>query len=132
MSESSKSKQWVRNRMTGDMGFVVYDEGVRMVQMDRGPNVKVLRPWPEGTTMWVEDVEPKRLIKAHVARVCWEADRALCDILRIGEPSPDMTWGGLRGPQRMLWEKEPPEPEGLRSDLWHAVRAALGPATAVE
>jgi len=110
-----------RNATTGDRGFLVRMDDRDWIRMDRGAGVEDLRPYRASD--WIEERETRRLSAAAVARVAFDADRALCAALGLVKESR-RDWLSLSDSERIQWMNDGP-PDDPRSALRSAVIAAL-------
>lgn len=119
------AKQWYRSSSDGELGWMVERGGQKYIQLNR-PNEEILRPW-SGGAHWVPEVEHRPINRAQLAKVCFEADRSLCQALGIYEPAKK-EWASLTDKERIMWmEKGPKGPE--RSAVWIALNHVLEPLT---
>lgn len=107
----------VRSVNDGQLGTVVQHEGRTMVRLDRGKTEQHL---PYVASMWMA-VERQSLQPMQVARVCYEADRAL----RISRGTYGISdWQTLKQPDQIAW-LNPPSKGDERAELYAAIRKAL-------
>lgn len=118
-------REYYRSSQDGELGWVVDRGGVRYIQLNR-PMEEILRPWNGGAN-WVPEVERRPINKAQLAKVCFEADRALCHALGIVDQSKK-EWASLTDIERIRWmEKGPKGTE--RGAVWLAIHHVLEPLT---
>jgi len=121
----SDDRQWYRSASDGELGYLVERGGVQYIQLNR-PMEEILRPW-QGGAQWVPEVEHRPINKAQLAKVCFEADRALCQALGVHDPAKK-EWASLTDRERIQWmEKGPRGAE--RNGLWTAIHHVLDPLT---
>jgi len=111
----------VRSRRDGQLGWLeTRADGVRVVRLDRRD--LQYAPWnPNG---WQLD-KPAPMAEIQIARVVYEADRALR--LALGEYGVK-DWRDMREPDRVAWIAGPPPTpatKGVRRELADAIRATL-------
>lgn len=117
-------RELVRHRVTGDLGYLVKRSGKVMVRLDR-PAQEILR---KHDADWIEEERQLPLAQIHVARVAFEADRALCAALSMHEHARK-TWNQLSDPERHAWIAKGPVAPIERRALYRHVREALEPFT---
>lgn len=85
-----KERQFVRHVDTGELGYLVRRQGQQKVRL-HNEGQEILRAWVPGN--WTPEVVRRELSKFAIARVAFEADKALCKEL------------GLHGVARRIWDK---------------------------
>lgn len=119
------ARKLVRNKQTGDLGYLVKRSGKIVVRLDR-PNQEILRPYSVGE--WQDEDTQRPLATIHVARVAFEADRALLAVL--GDHSrASKTWTQLTDSERVRWLNGGPTDRTERSAVYRAILGALEPFT---
>ncbi len=113
---------YVRHMKTGDLAKVVEIDGVKWIKPDL-PGSPVLYPGTQSYN-WQIEKYAKRLPPGSWARVCYEADRALCDIhpelKRQGE------WLSLHPVKKAEWiDRKVKFDSVLRLELYNAITAVL-------
>jgi len=125
-----QERQYVRHRMTGDLGWLVTRDGKECVRYDR-PNIDhhiAVRRDDKGLMVdWVDEKPPAPLNAHHVAMVAFQTDQEL--LRHLGEIGKKRAWLDMREEERHRFIKEGPGVGGIRHDVWLAVQQALEPYT---
>jgi hypothetical protein len=117
---------WMRHKQTSDRGYLVEREGRKAIRYDRGPAI-------DQHVFNVGDWEPlsealPALSVAHVAQVCFEADKKLCWALGHHDLAR-REWIDLNEKTRVKWIKDGPSLTSPaydeRKKLYDAVKGAL-------
>lgn len=120
-----RDRVWYRNKQTSDRGYMVERDGRKAVRYDR--------PAVDQYTFNVGEWEPilenlPDLSPAHVAQVCFEADKALCRALGHFDLA-DRKWVDLHENMRAKWIESGPLKKSPsfreRMKLYLAIRAVL-------
>lgn len=123
---------WYRHHREGTRGYLVTREGKRCIKLDRPQQSsefsEVVQPFIEGN--WIPERENRPCTRAGIARVAFEADKALC--IAIGEHVLGRReWLNLKDEQRIDWmaghKKPPAELKGSRRELYIDVMKRLEP-----
>lgn len=113
-------KAFFRNRQTGDLGWLVEENGQKFIQLDR-PN-KELRPYAEHS--WKEE-DPKRpLSRRQLGMLTFEYDRILCRFLGRAHQSRK-EWTDLSNEQQNAWMDNGPKDGSIRERMWLAAQQEL-------
>lgn len=115
-------RRWYRSNRTGDLGYVVMRDGRERIRLHR-PMQEIVKPFDDGE--WVEEREFRPFSGNQVDRLCFEADKLLCNMLGLHKEAK-REWLNLRDPERIEWMKLGPGPGSLRSDLYLAIKGVLG------
>ena len=118
-------RKYYRHGTTGDLGWLVLRDGKDWIRLDRGEGAdEHLRPFRR--LDWIEEHEHREMSQAHIARVAFEADKALCMALGMHERG-QLDWMKLSDEARIKWvDRGPPMSHALRRRLYDSVRFALG------
>lgn len=123
-------KQWVRSRTTGDLGYLIKDpSGVLKVRRDSPNDPSEFLYTEEG---WDLERPPRRLQQQQIAKVAFEADRAVCQMLGLYMEAR-IDWAKLLPGERLAWAQRGPKGkphEAIRMSVWEATMASLMPYTA--
>lgn len=114
-------RKLVRDKQSGDLGYLVKRSGKLMVRLDR-PAQEILRPYSEHG--WQDEEQLLPLSQLAVARVAFEADRALCASLSMHEHAKK-SWQRLTDSERHRWLDKGPVAPLERSTLYRAITSAL-------
>lgn len=114
------SRSWYRNAATGDRGYVVRRDGKAMIRLDR-PHQEILKRLDE---TWIEEDATRPLSPIHIARICFEADRALCAALGDMQKAR-ADWQKLTDHQRQAWITQGPARPAQRAVLYSAIRQVM-------
>ena len=114
------AESWYRHAQTGDRGYVVRRDGVQYIRLDRSAQ-EILRRLDES---WIEEDATRPITPIHVARVCFEADKALCAALGIVDKSRE-DWVKLSDLQRQLWITQGPKKPHQRATLYATLKGHL-------
>ncbi len=121
MSDAKK----YRSAQDGELGTLVERDGNQYVKLNR-PHEEILRHF-NGGNGWIPEVENRPISRAQLGFVCFEADKALRQVL--GDYSgAKKTWQDLSDKQRILWMDEGPK-SAERSAVWKAIQMILEPLT---
>lgn len=118
-------RRWYRHGQTGDRGYLVRRGGKPMVRLDR-PHQEILKRLDEN---FVEEDASRPLTPIHIARVCFEADKALCMGLGLMEPAR-ADWSKLTDMQRQAWASKGPQKPSQRALLYAGIRKLMEGASA--
>lgn len=118
-------RRWYRHSQTGDRGYLVRRGGKPMVRLDR-PNQEILKRLDDN---FIEEDASRPLTPIHVARVCFEADKALCLGLGLMEPAR-ADWSKLTDLQRQAWASKGPTKPSQRALLYAGIRRLMEGASA--
>jgi len=116
-------RTWVRDKSTGDLGYLVTEGGLQKVHLDR-PMVANLIPYD--TRRWAVEPERRPMTRYQLAAVAYDADQALCRSMGIqasGKP-----WSLMTPDQRMEWRDHGPAPGNTRSPrgkLWSSIMTGM-------
>lgn len=122
-----QAREWVRHVQDGQLGWKVVRQGKTMIKLDRGAQAVEMN---YRETDWIEELEHRPLNKWQIAKVAFEADKALC--IALGDiAGSKREWINLRDESRQRWiDRGPsgstPEHE-VRRGLFKAVMAQLAP-----
>ncbi len=118
------SKRFVRNRATGELGYVIERDGDTFVRLERsGPVVE--QPYSESA--WMDEKVRAPLNRQQVGKLMHDFDRLLCKALGKAHEAK-REWIELREEEREEWMSYGP-PEGIRSEVFEAVADALADYT---
>lgn len=115
-------RTYYRHVRTGDLGYLVNREGRDYIRMDRPGDVveRIFR-----VDDWLPETERRPLTPMAVAKVAFEADRALCVALGL-HGDGGKVWANLPEMERVAWMQQgPPTRELSRLKLWRAVVGQL-------
>lgn len=117
------ARRWYRDKQTGQLGYMVERHGREMIKLDR-PAQDLVEPFNAGK--WEPISSDRPVSRAQVARIAFEADRALCRMLALhGEARKE--WLSLSDKDRIAWVANgPPADPPLRRAL-HAAITGLFP-----
>ena len=114
-------RQYVRENMSGELGWLVRREGKDCVKMDR-PNEDIYRPFLEGR--WQPERPASNLSDSQIAMVAHAADAALCRFIGMhGVANRD--WLALTDRQKARWRQEGPLSPDVRRNLYAAIQGVL-------
>lgn len=119
------ARKLVRDKLTGDLGYLVKRSGKLMVRLDR-PNQEILKRYSEDG--WQDEETQRPLAPIHAAKVAFEADRALCAALSMHEHAKK-DWSKLSDGERHKWLSQGPVAPLERTALYRAVMDILKPFT---
>lgn len=117
-----EDRVWVSHYRTGDRGYLVEIDGVTQVRLDR-PAEEILQPFHE--QQWVRDDDHRPMNEVAVARIAYEADKALCPAIGI-HGRQNSNWHSLSDKERQMWIKEGPK-HSVRAALYASIFAGLRP-----
>lgn len=112
---------YYRHRMTGDLGYMVKENGKDAIRLDR-PMERLIRAFDVNN--WLPEKEARKMSLAQVAQICFEADRKLCFFLGEHELAR-REWVNLTDEQRIAWINRGPARPEVRCDLYREMRAVL-------
>lgn len=114
------SRRWYRRRTDGQLGYMVERHGREMIKLDR-PKDDAVEPF--NSQLWEPTSSERPITRQQVARIAFDADRALCKMLALhGEARKD--WLDLSDPQRLAWIAEgPPANPPLRRAFYQHILA---------
>ena len=120
---TSDEKTWVRHRLTGDLGWLVKENGVTKVHLDRLiVNLKDYRP-----SEWKIDHQKRPMTRYQLAQVAFEADKMLCRSLGIQQST--QRWETMSWEDRGRWRDQGPAARGgkpsPRQTLWSAIMEGM-------
>lgn len=119
--KSDDAKSWYRHATTGERGFLVRRDGKSYVKLDR-PNQEILRRLDESQ---IEEDATRPLMPIHVAKVCFDADKALCMALGLMDKAR-ADWDKLTDLQRQAWITVGPKKPAQRASLYATLKEHLG------
>jgi hypothetical protein len=113
-------KRWYRSKRDGQLGYMVERHGREMIKLDR-PAQDLVEPF--NSSMWEPVSADRPVTRQQVARIAFEADRALCRMLAIhGESRKE--WIGLSDKDRIAWVANgPPADPPIRRRFYEHVVA---------
>lgn len=126
MSESESwdphpnQKEWFKHVQTGDLGWKVKRDGVEKIKLDRASE-DLIRPFRPGD--WVPVHEHRPYTIAQVARIAFEADKALMSY----QGGKKKEWPSLKDEERIWWMEKGPKKNDMRARLYMAVFEAMKP-----
>lgn len=115
------TERWYRHATTGDRGFSVRRGGKEYIRLDR-PNQEILRRVSDD---FVEEDATRPLTPIHLARVCFEADKALCAGLGLMDKARG-DWTKLTDKQRHAWMESGPKSPVARVVLYAGLKKLMG------
>lgn len=120
-------RSYVRHAQNGELGYLVEREGRQTVKLDNAGQ-EILRPYVPGD--WVPETVRRQLMPMAVARVAFEADKALCRELGLHQLAI-RSWDKLKDGQRQDFAARGPGKAGSgpRNRLWMAVKVILEEST---
>lgn len=114
---------WYRDIQKGDLGYLVRRNGKTMVRLDR-PMEDLVRPFRKN--VWQADKEHRPITRHQVAKVAFEADKALCKVLGLHDKAR-REWQDLPEDMRIAWVEKGPEDRLERTRVYRGMMAALSP-----
>lgn len=116
---------YYRHATTGDLGYLVTRDGNPKIKYDLNSQDRVV-PFRQGE--WIPEKRHAPLTVGGVARVAYEADKALCQALGIHGEHPD--WLSLPEQKRIRFSTRGPSdgPE-IRQRLWGRTMQLLSELT---
>lgn len=123
----AQAREWYRHAKEGSNGWKVYRGGRPHIKLDnaRADNCLFYREQD-----WIADTEHRPLTKWAIAKVAFEADKALCIALGLVDKSK-REWRNLRDETRQAWMDQGPRgttPEDkVRKQFFDDVMKSLGP-----
>lgn len=114
-------RRYLRNTTTGDLGWFVRRGGRDCVRLDR-PNEEIVRTYHANEWSWEDEERP--VSEHQIAKMCFEADKALCAILGLTAEAR-ASWLDLNDEGRLFWMKEGPSEPKKRRQLWKLLRAFM-------
>lgn len=115
-----RRKTWYRSTVTGDRGYLVEEDGVQYIDLDR-PMEQVRRRYD--AKEWMVDKDDRPLNVSQMAQIPFAADSALCRVLGYHHKHKG-EWANLSDQQRIAWIQDGPE-TGVRRELYEAVMGAI-------
>jgi hypothetical protein len=109
----------VRHQTTGELGYMVRRGGLEAVRLDR-PMQEILR---KPSSDWQPEEAHRPLAEAHVARVAFEADKALAQALG-DHAGVRRNWADMSDAERLKWMRNGP-PGLVRAKLRDGIYALL-------
>jgi hypothetical protein len=111
------TKRFYRRRSDGQLGYMVERHGREMIKLDR----KHDEVEPFSTAKWEPVSADRPISKAQVARIAFDADRALCKMLALhGEARKE--WIGLSEQERIAWVSNgPPAEPPMRQEFYKLI-----------
>lgn len=107
-------KTLVRHKFTGDLGEVLMVDGEKRVRLDR-PGVSTTYAYDVHT--WEDEPERELLSRLQIARIAYEADRALC--LAVGDhKGARLEWRAMHDDARVKFMKDGPPAADRRLALY--------------
>lgn len=120
-------REHYRHVKTGEHGWKVYRDHRPHIKLDNASMDNCLFYREQD---WIADTEHRPLTKFAIAKVTFEADKALCLALGLVDKSK-REWLNLRDESRQNWIEHGPRgstPEDkVRHKFWRAVMKELGP-----
>lgn len=118
-----RERQYVRHVETGELGYLVRRQGQQKVRL-HNDGQEILRAWVPGN--WTAEVVRRELSKFAVARVAFEADKALCKELGLHGVTRRV-WDKLTEAQRLAFIKDGPTGAmaGRRRIVWLAITVGI-------
>ena len=115
-------KKMYRHTLTGQLGELITKHGKEWIKLDR-PHEEILRAFNDE---WVPTSNERSLTKQQVARVAFEADKALCRSLGDYETSRKQ-WERMRDEERIDWFDRgiPDSADKRRQKVYRALIMAL-------
>lgn len=123
----AQAREWFRHVQDGQLGWKVIRAGKTMIKLDR-----VAQPIEMNyrETDWIAETEHRPLTRWQIAKVAFEADKALC--IALGDVAGSKRqWLDLRDEARQRWIEKGPvgsTPEArVRQGLFASVMLELAP-----
>lgn len=115
-SAAAQPRLYYRHVTQGHLGYLVQKDGRDYIQFDR-VGEPVLRHFKHEE--WIAEAEPRPLSDIAIARIAYEADRALCRALGMPQTKD---WLNLHDDERVSFLHNGP-PSAVRQGLWLAIHA---------
>lgn len=115
-------RQYFRHATTGDLGWLVEEDGKAYIRLDRPGGDEQLRPFRK--LDWLPEHEHRPLSRAAIAHVAFDADRALAKALGLHD-TVRKSWHDLSDGERTKWVENGPASPAVRKALRAAILAAL-------
>lgn len=119
---SPQEREWYREVMTGDLGYLVRRDGVDRIKLDRTQE-EIIRPFRPGE--WTPEKEHRPMTVAQVAEICFLADRRL--ITFTHNPGLKKAWHDLKEEEKIAWMDKGPTKDPMRKALYQGITEALRP-----
>ena len=119
-----EQRKWYVHRDTGQRGYMVMEDGVEYIKLDRG---QYSSSEPYHANRWTEESEPERQCSgAQLARVLHAADVELCRV--IGDyDAGSREWLSLSQEARKEWWEKPPKGRRIRARVWAYLKKGMEP-----
>lgn len=114
-------REWYRETSSGQLGYRVRRGGRDRIRLDRGSE-EILRAFTPGE--WSPEKERRPLMAFHLARVAFEADRALCSNIGLPE-NARKEWSSLSEDQKKAWLTVGPTKDPMRKRLYESIQAGM-------
>ncbi len=119
----SHERHYYRSTTTGDLGFMITQEGQPFIMLDR-PNERIIKPWRKHE--WIVELEHRPMTEAQIAQVAFEADKKLCLLLGMHDKAT-REWMSLYEEQRIEWTTDGPKGNRYREHLYRSIMDVLAP-----
>lgn len=115
---------WYRNERTGDIGYLETDgSGQDKVRLDRPNDDPEMTTFVFDPNVWVQEKVHREYTIAQIARVAFEADRAVCFLDRQHDLAK-REWASLKTEERAQWYHKGPS-GALRQAIYTAIMGVL-------
>lgn len=112
---------YVRNRMTGERGYLVEDRGTVYVRLASAHGQERRYERHE----WIDDIKLKPLTRMNVAEAAFAAERIICKAKGLHQESK-RDWAGLTTEQRIEYKlKGPKTADPERRLVWEGITKLL-------
>ena len=118
--KSEEARSWYHHYQTGERGYVVHRSGKKMIRLDR-PLQEIVRKLDD---TWISEDATRPLTPAHIAKICFEADKALCHGLGLIDQSR-ADWAKLTDLQRSAWVTKGPVKPHQRALLFAGIKKLM-------
>ncbi len=111
------ARQYFRHAETGDLGYLVMRDGAQKIRYDQ-PGMDRVVQFKAGDWIPEKDVNPLSL--QALARIAFEADKALCAAIGLYAESR-REWLNLRDRERIEWTNDGPSGNEHRTGLFNDI-----------
>lgn len=121
-----KPRVWYRHVNSGQRAYLVKQNGVQMIRLDR-PSEDITKPFDP--TQWIPDSETRPMTRAQIAQICKVADRQLCHFLGLAKLAK-REWFDMKEKERVEWiEGKGPLDPPARQRLFRVMYDEMEPWT---
>lgn len=114
-------RQYFHNTKDGGLGYLVIENGVQKIRLDR-PGQQIIRAYKPSE--WTPAHEERKWTEAQITEVAFAADTVLNKLMGDHERARKV-WYGLRDEERIAWIRQGPIKDPVRRNLYRAIKDVL-------